>query len=220
MSATFSIPAVTWTGPEINEWALLEALPVPLGGVLRQNNGFIACAGGFHFRGICSMPDWHSLQGAMAGPRAIYRLFPNVRSTDVPFAQDCYGDQFLYREFKVWQLDAENGTLHNLNLTLKEFFGALATRPVEFLGLQPLVSFQEQGHKLAPDQSLLCWPPVASRQSDAGLTVKAVGRNQHLEFLSHVARQMSQVKPGETFEFQLPAGVASPLQSPTPPPAA
>lgn len=204
MSATFSIPAVTWTGPEINEWPLLEALPVSLGGVLRQNNGFIACAGGFHLRGICSMPDWHSLQAAMTGPRAIHRLFPHVRWSDIPFAEDCYGDQFLLREFKVWHLDAETGGLHNLTLTLKEFFGALATRPVDFLGLQPLVSFQEQGHKLAPDQSLLCWPPVGTRQAADGLTVKAVGRNQHLEFLSHVARQMSQAKPGATFDFKLP----------------
>lgn len=204
MSATFSIPAVTWTGPEINEWALLEALPSSIGGILRQNNGFVACGGGFHFRGICAMPDWHSLQAAWTGPRAIHRLFPQVRDSDIPFAEDCFGDQFLLRDFKVWHLDAETGLLHPLNLTVRDLFAALATRPVEFLGLQPLVSFQEQGHQLAPDQSLLCWPPVATRQAQEGLTVKAVGRLQQLEFLSQVARQMAAAKPGETFEFKVP----------------
>lgn len=204
MSATFSLPAVTWTGPEINEWPLLNSLPASLGGVLRQYNGFIACAGGFHLRGICSIPDWHSLQAALAGPRAIHKLFPSVRSTDIPFAEDCYGDQFFLRDLNVWMLDAETGELRNLDLSVKELFGAVANRPVEFLGLQPLVSFQEQGHQLAPDQSLLCWPPVATRQAKEGLTVKAVGRNQHLEFLSHVARQLAAAKPGQTFEFKLP----------------
>ena len=204
VSALFSIPAVSWTGPEINEFSLLETLPVSIAGVLRQRNGFIACAGGFHFRGICNLPDWHSLQDAWTGPRALHRLYPTILSTDLPFAQDCFGDQFLFRDSQVWQLDAENGEIRNLSLTLKEFFAAISTRPVEFLGLQPLVSFQEQGHTLAPEQSLLCWPPLATHEASIGLTVKALPKLAHLSFLSDVAHKMSQAQSGDSLHFHPP----------------
>ena len=140
----------------------------------------------------------------------MHRLYPSVRRSDVPFAQDCFGDQFLFRDLQIWQLDAETGEVRNLELTMKELFAALATRPVEFLGLQPLVSFQTQGHTLAPDQGLLCWPPLATREAENGLTVQALPKFQQLTFLSDVAQQLAQAKPGETLRFARPAGSAAP----------
>src|SRR5206468_454105 len=79
----------------------------------RPFSGFIQFHGGLHTRGACLGPPWHSLGEAWRGETAISRLFPEVGESDVPFAQDYLGNQFLYRNGFVLKLSAELGRLEN-----------------------------------------------------------------------------------------------------------
>ena len=95
---------VTCRGPAITDHDLLAKLPSDLRGLLEQINGFVQFGGGLHVRGACHDPAWHSLRHAWVGDAAFHRAYPAVRETDVPFAQDCVGDQFLLRDGAVVRL--------------------------------------------------------------------------------------------------------------------
>ena len=53
-----------WEGPGITVQSLLNRLPTAYANLLKQVNGFVAFRGGFHMRGICDEPEWHSLAAA------------------------------------------------------------------------------------------------------------------------------------------------------------
>src|SRR4051812_2832298 len=93
----------TYVGPPIDDGEVLNRLPADLARLLHEVNGFIAFEGGLHVRGACHRPAWHSLRNAWVGEDAFHRLYDGVQTEDVPFAEDCMGDQFLLREGRVWR---------------------------------------------------------------------------------------------------------------------
>src|SRR5687768_8884476 len=99
-----SIAGITWRGESNDDVEILRELPAGLVHVLSGTNGFILHNGALHVRGACLMPDWHSLRVAWRGPNALHILYDSVSSTDIPFAQDQVGDQFLIRETAVYRL--------------------------------------------------------------------------------------------------------------------
>src|SRR5262249_38743554 len=100
---------ITYSGPPPDDGDLLTRLPAELSSLLRQPNGYIQFYGGLHVRGLCREPAWHSLRDAWDGEHAFHRLYPEVQPEDIPFAEDCLGDQFLLRDGLVWRLMAETG---------------------------------------------------------------------------------------------------------------
>ena len=109
---------VTFVGPPIDDHEILAKIPANLAGLLQQLNGFIQFHGGLHVRGACRQPSWHSLRDAWVGVHAFHSLYPTVHPEDVPFTEDCLGDQFLLRDERVHRLAAETGELQALNLSL------------------------------------------------------------------------------------------------------
>jgi hypothetical protein len=107
-------PSVTYVGPPIDDADILARVPSDLADRLRQANGFIWFGGGLHVRGACREPAWHSLRAAWEGDAALHVLYPTVQVDDVPFAEDCVGDQFLIRGGTVWKLAAETGDVEDL----------------------------------------------------------------------------------------------------------
>src|SRR5436190_13801882 len=93
---------VTFVGPDLDDFKLLEKLPPELAGLLVQINGFILFHGGLHVRGACKYPEWHSLRAAWRGEKAFHRLCPDMTHKDVPFAEDFLVDQFVLREGFDW----------------------------------------------------------------------------------------------------------------------
>jgi hypothetical protein len=153
---------LTWVGPALDDDQLIERLPSPLAESLRSRNGYISALGGFHLRGVCVGPEWHSIRAAWEGPDAIHRLFPTVLRTDIPFAQDCFGDQFLIRNGKVLRLESETGTVQAISPNWVTFMEAVEGNAFTFLRLQPLKRFQDQGGILAPGQLLSVYPPFVA----------------------------------------------------------
>lgn len=194
---------VTYTGPPLDDGDLLDRLPANLAGLLRQINGFIQFHGGLHVRGACREPDWHSLRDAWDGEAAFWRLYPEVRQADVPFAEDCMGDQFVLRDAVVHKLSAETGDAESLGVGLREFFEAVAADPVEYLSLHPLLQHQQDGGGLEPGQLLAAFPPFCTKESADGVSLAAIPAGERRRFLADLAAQLREVPEGGKIDFRV-----------------
>jgi hypothetical protein len=126
-----------------------------------------------------------------------------VRPDDVPFAEDCLGDQFLLRDGSVCKLAAETGDVEPLGLTVRELFEAVAADPVGFLSLHPLLQFQEEGKHLAPGQLLSAYPPFCTTESADGVSLTAVPADERRRFLADLAAQIRGAADGGGVEFRV-----------------
>ena len=188
---------VTYQGPPIDDPAILDRLPADYRGLLTQINGFIQFGGGLHIRGACTDPSWHSLTLVWGGELALYKLYPRLRSSDVPFGQDALGDQFFLRDGGVYRLSGETGTLEPLDCGLFGFLDAAQADPVEYLGLHPLIRFYNEGGSLEPGQLLSAYPPFCTREAASGVSLKAVPAAERIAFLAHFAAQITNMTDGQ-----------------------
>lgn len=182
---------VTYTGPAVDDPDILAKLPNSLAELLRQINGYIQYHGGLHVRGACIEPRWHSLRDAWEGDTAFHRLYPAVKPSDIPFAEDCLGDQFLLRGGDVWRLYAETGEVESLEVTFKEFLEQVATDAVEFLGFHPLLEYQKDGGQLSPGKLLAAYPPFCTEEAEDGVTLSAVPTDERRRFLAEFAAKLN-----------------------------
>jgi hypothetical protein len=194
---------VTFTGPTVDDPKLLTRLPPELALLLQDHNGFVQFGGGLHVRGACRQPAWHSLRDAWLGEYAFHRLYPDVPAEDIPFAEDCLGDQFLLHEGKVWRLAAETGELEPLGVSLTEFLDKAQADPVEYLSLDPLLQFQQGGGCLEPGQLLAAYPPFCTKQAAEGVTLAAVEAEEQRRFLADFAAQIRDLPDGGEIEFEV-----------------
>ncbi len=195
---------VTFVGPHFEEGsAIAGALPDNLVGLLRQINGFILLEGGLHLRGVCSEPEWHSLAAVLTGPQAMHTLYPALRASDIPFAQDCVADQYVLRDRVVYKLEAETGNLVSLGQSLPEFLAAAQANPIEFLGMQPLQRYQQDGGALEPGQVLHVYPPFCTQEAANGVSLNPVPYGEAIAFLSEFARKVSGLAPGQRLHVKV-----------------
>lgn len=138
----------------------------------------------------------HSLRKAWFGDPALHQLFPAIKDTDVPFAQDCLGDQFVLRNDFVHKLDAEIGELENLGMDLAAFLDCARENPVEFLSLQPLQQFQLEGGGLKPGQLLSVSPPFIFEESAKTISLRAISMSDRIGFLADFASQVAGLAKG------------------------
>jgi hypothetical protein len=194
---------ITFIGPPIDDDEILAKLPADLAGLLQQLNGFIQFQGGLHVRGACRQPSWHSLRDAWVGVHAFHSLYPAVHPADIPFAEDCLGDQFILRDGRVHRLAAETGELQPLDLGLAEFFHEVQSGPVEFLSLELLLQFQRDGGALEPGQLLAAYPPFCTEQSADGAHLAAISADERRRFLAHFAAHIRDVPDGGKIMFEI-----------------
>jgi hypothetical protein len=194
---------ITYTGPASDDAELLDRLPEELADLLRQINGFIQFHGGLHLRGACKQPAWHSLRAAWLGKEAFHRLYPAVEEDDIPFAEDCLGDQFLLRDDEVWKLSAETGDVESLEVSFDEFLEQAQDDPVEFLGLHPLLQFQQEGGALEPGQLLSSYPPFCTEQADDGVRLNKVSTLERHRFLARLAAKIRALPEGAEIDVSI-----------------
>jgi hypothetical protein len=125
----------SYVGPPIDDPAILAELPTVLRDLLTQTNGFVAHDGALHVRGACHAPTWHSLRYCWRSDDALHRQFGAIRPTDIPFAEDAAGNQFVLREGEVHRLIAESGELEALSMGVAGFLSAVVRDPAGFLAL-------------------------------------------------------------------------------------
>jgi hypothetical protein len=187
---------ITFTGPAIDDHDLLDQLPKTLANLLQQTNGFIQYHGGLHVRGACKAPAWHSLRAAWLGDEAFYRHYPELTADDIPFGEDCLGDQFFLRDAVVWRLFAETGETESLEVNLSQFMKETQDDPGEELGLHPLLQFQRDGGKLEPGQLLSADPPFCTEEAEDGVTVTPVSCEERHRFLAEFAAKFRDLPDG------------------------
>lgn len=197
------LPHLTWSGPAIDDAAILERVPEPLRSALESRNGCIAYRGGFHVRGACREPAWHSLRAAWEGPDAFHALYDEVLESDVPFAEDGLGDQFVLRGDEVWHLWAETGEIERKSPTLETFLAETLERPTEVLSLEPVMAFLDAGQTIEPGQLLMAYPPFCVSESDQGVTLTAISTAERREFLATIARQIHDLPDGAEVQFKV-----------------
>lgn len=194
---------VTFEGPPVDDGEVLDRLPADLADLLRGRNGFVAYHGGLHVRGACLKPLWHALREAWLGPNALHRHYPGLTADDVPFAQDCVGDQFLIRAGQVWKLSAETGDLDPVARTVADFLREADADPIEYLSLDLLNQFRADGGVLKPGQLLSVYPPFCLAGEDDRIDLRAIPADDRLGFLADFARQIRDIPDGGRIEIKL-----------------
>ena len=197
------LPHLLYSGPALDDPEVLAQLPAGLADALRGRNGCVAYLGGLHVRGACRGPAWHSLRHAWHGADALHHLFAEVQPSDVPFAEDAFGDQFLVRERAVVRLHGELGEISDAAESLDGFFTALAADPERVLDYQPLLTFRQAGGELRPGQLLAAFPPFVLQAEGSTRELRAVDALEQRRLLAQLARRLhglpdgAEVKLGE-----------------------
>jgi hypothetical protein len=194
---------ITYKGPLIMNVDLLNKLPSEMREFLSEANGFIAYGGGLHIRGICDSPDWHSLERVWTGDDALSSLFTAVLPSDIPFGQDCMGDQFLLRDGEVHRLWAECGELVNMKMDFKNFLEEAQENPDTLLGMNPLKQLAIEGKKLEPGQSIDAYPPFVFKESGRGVDLTPMPSLERLRFLSSLTKQLANAPDGTEVELKV-----------------
>jgi len=190
------IPGITWKGASIEDVAILSELPTDLANILRDTNGFILHQGAVHFRGPCLKPEWHSLQAAWRGVKAFHVLYNEVRASDIPFAQDQLGDQFLIREDVVLRLCAETGEIERLAESFQDFLSRVTSDIEGFLNVG-------LDHAMQPGELLHAYPPFCFRESSAGVSLRPLPASEVILFHADLAKQIRDVPEGGKVEFKV-----------------
>jgi hypothetical protein len=191
-----------YSGPPIDDPQLLSRLPANLALMLETENGFVAANGGFHVRGACLGPLWHSMRAAWEGEMSLNRLYPLVRDTDIPIAEDCFGDQYLIRDGSVMRLIGETGEVEDTRRNWDEFMDRVENDPIEFLQLSHFVHFQQQGGLLSPGQLLSVYPPFVAAEC-INPSIKPIPAIECRTFLADFARQIQGVPDGKKIEIRV-----------------
>jgi hypothetical protein len=191
-----------FVGPPIDDWDILTRLPSALAETLRMKNGFVSDDSAIHVRGACNEPEWHSLRYAWDGPHSLHELFPSVQVTDIPIAEDCFGDQYLLRDHLVAHLSGESGELEVLPMGWDEFIAHAKRPPVDFLGAQELQRFHREGGTLSPGQSLSVYPPFVAR-SETPRSLRAILRLERILWLADFARQIRSIPDGGQIKIRV-----------------
>ncbi|RSK44954.1 SMI1/KNR4 family protein [Hymenobacter rigui] len=194
---------ILYTGGELTDLVTFAKLPGYLQAFLREQNGVVAYFGGLHIRGCVSAPSWHSLASVWQGERALWRTYAEVQKADIPFAQDCAGNQFLLRGDAVLWLDTETGELADLEVDFKHFLFGVEKFPLDALGMEPLRAFQQAGGILQPGQLLSLYPPLCiATKGQSKPSAKAVSVTERLAWLAEFHRQIKDLPDGQQVRLQ------------------
>jgi hypothetical protein len=156
--------------------------------------------GGLHVRGACLSPAWHSLRAAWEGEFSLHRLFPQVDESDIPIAEDCFGDQFLSRRGHVLHLLGETGQIKDTGNSWEEFIESVNADPVEFLQLQWLERFRNEGSVLLPGSLLSVYPPFVANEC-VNPSLRPVPALELRSALADFARQIQNVDDGQSIKL-------------------
>ncbi|MEZ4446987.1 MAG: hypothetical protein R3B72_48350 [Polyangiaceae bacterium] len=170
-------------------------------------NGFILRGGALHVRGVTDDPPWHSLRKYWHGESALYRSYRSLRPGDLPFAQDCVGDQFFLRDSVVWQLSAETDDVESIQVSLFEFLAKASGSPLEFLSAEPLATHRDAGQELHPGQLLFAYPPFCVGEAGLEVSLKAIPADEVIRVHAKLAAQIRDLPDGHKIRIDTPDAV-------------
>ncbi len=192
-----------YEGPAVAAEHIPDDLPQDLRDLLLETNGYIGMGGALHFRGVGDVPDWHSLERVWRGDEALSELYDDVAPDDVPFAQDCLGDQYLLREGRVLCLQAETGEIESLDTGIAGFVLRAMADPNKVCGAGFVARLKDEGHELAPGELINVYPPLCFEEAAGGVSLHAVPALELLAWHAELARQLATAEDGERVEIDV-----------------
>jgi hypothetical protein len=136
------------------------------------------------------------LSAAWEGEFALYQLYPTVSKDDIPWAEDCFGDQYLIRDGLVVRLFGETGDIEEAQSTWSDFLSQLEESPIIFLHLSHLERFRNEGGVLLPGQLLSVYPPFVTTEG-ANPSLKPIPAIERRAALAEFARQIRNIPNGQ-----------------------
>jgi len=139
--------------------------------------------GGLQIRSEGASEKLFDINTFLNGDLSLSKLYPSILPTDLPIAQDCFGDQFLIRNNLVVKLMAETGDIDEYNYTWEEFLSWVNESPYDRLDLP-------EGLDLENGKLLFAYPPFCTKEG-ADATIKAVDGEELILFHADFARQIN-----------------------------
>ena len=180
---------ITYLGDKIDDFDLFENLPDYLKHFYSITNGFVAFNGGLHIRGCVKSPKWHSLREYWIDDTKLSDLFNSIDKDDIPFAQDCFGDQYVIRENIIWRISAETDEIENLEICFNDFLEVAKTNPFELLHIEKI-----EPNTLEPGQIFNVFPPFCVDSSE--YSFKPVKIEEQIKYLSDFSKQIKNIPDG------------------------
>ncbi|MEM6263398.1 MAG: hypothetical protein AAGI38_12875 [Bacteroidota bacterium] len=196
-----NILGLTYEGSQITDRETFNLLPRQLQEVLSQKNGFIGLNGGIHIRGCVHQPEWHSLYMYWKGSEAFHAVYEAVDEQDIPFGQDCYGEQLILRKDQVFILRTETGEMEPLSSSLQEFWGNLEKNPITYLGLEAFEGLLESEFNLRPGELINVYPPFVI-DSPVERTAKAISVEGRLSSLKKLYEEIKEFPDGTSITIK------------------
>jgi hypothetical protein len=187
---------VIFENKEITDQAIFDELPAEMQAFYSQMNGIVAYEGGFQVRGCVNDPDWFSLRKIWKGDWNLHETYDEVLPTDIPFAQDGFGDQFLLREGLVYKLHAEYGELEKIGVGFIDFMKLVTEHPVEILLLESFKKLYETGTEIKEGELMNVAPPFVFETKDKR-SFTAIPVRDRLLFLKSLYEQIKNMKDGD-----------------------
>lgn len=172
-----------------------SALPAGLrdyharGGALWLFNGLL------QIRGLDPEPPWNHLFRYWTGEKAFHRAYQSLTPSDVPFAQDGFGDQFILREGKVGKLLCETGDFEATDLSFQDWLAQVHAHPTETLNIN--LDLQ-----LTPGKLFHAFPPFCMAESSQA-SFREISLDEVLDFHAYLASQIRGLQDGQQIEIRL-----------------
>ena len=187
---------------EITDTATYNAMPKEIQELLSKMNGVRLLDGGLTFYNCTREKVWNALLFAIAGDRALYKTYDQLLPNDLPFAIDCFGDQYIWRQGIVFHLTGDSGEVRSLDFTLDQFIEGISTNPIDFLNLAPFIELtQNRQTTLNQDQLFGVYPPFMM-QHEGERTFKAIEAEEVIDYLKYLYCQLKDIPDGVNIRLE------------------
>ena len=197
-----NLPDTTYQNETIEDRDTFNLLPNELKEFIFKCNGLVALNGGIQFKGCVNLPKWISLYETWKGKLKLYNVYEAVESTDIPIAQDAFGDQYLYRNGNIFKLNSESGELESLNCTLKQFIKNIETDAIDYLSLQQIFELKDMGIELKNGELMNVYPPFIFK-SESERSYKPVPAIEQISFLQNLYIQTKDLEDGQSMNIEI-----------------
>ncbi|EGR0148808.1 MULTISPECIES: hypothetical protein [Vibrio] len=143
----------------------------------------ILYSGGLQIRSKDAQERLLNVDTFLDGELAFHNLYREVKASDFPIAQDCFGDQFFIRDNLVVKLNAETGEIDEFGCTWEQFLAWVDENPIERLSIPNDLDLQA-------GQLLFAYPPFCTAEGN-NASIKAIDGVELIRFHADFAKQVN-----------------------------